>query len=704
MRLLAPLYALGALLVVAPILIHLFGRDRAARRRFPAARLLAAAQRRVSPHARIEQWILVALRAFAVLTVAAVLSRPIWEQAAQVPSSTGLRQAAVIVLDDSLSMGRRERAATLFSSARSKAQELVRAFPEGSEVAVLSTTDLRRDPLGRLERDRALVVSALQRSTVSARTGLTTATLARAAALLASASLPVRRVYLVSDLAAASFDEVHPRPFESGTGEGAVGLDVVRIGATIPPNDAVLSVEVSAGGDRSARRLRVSAHVRSDGQPAHARTVSLLIDGAPVARGLLALPADGTADKQFEYAVPAGAELRWVEVALDPDGGDALALDDRRAAPVHGGGGRVVLVDGAPGASRREDETFYLETALRAARGAGAQLEVIHEEQLDKLELDDVAALFLCNPRPSPLLAKLVPFVEAGGGLFIAPGDNLDSSVLSGHLAALLPSPIDGTRDLSGPGGVSGGALRFAPPTPALLRRAPSLTDESAREAWRAARTYRVALLRPIPEEDTSREVLARFEDGTPALEERRVGAGRVIIFATTIDRGWSDLAIQPVFPALAVELTEHLGAVRAGAAEADLVPVGASAARPLARARVEAESRSLLLELTAPDGERTRIELDPKHPGEAPLVEQPGRYQLAPIDGGKSATQAQVSFAGVLDPSESDPRLLPDLERLATPAAAISAARPPAQELWHSVAALLLALLLAEALLGLRG
>jgi hypothetical protein len=647
--------------------------------------------------------LLVLLRALAVAAIAFVLTRPIWERPAGLPSSVHLRQAAAIVLDDSLSMSRRERGRTLFERGRASALELVRAFPEGSEVAVLSTTAIARDPMPRLERDRTMVGHALGHAGASARRGDSTAALARAAALLGASAASHRRIYLISDLAAADFDPDQPRPFAAGDGPDSVGLEVIRVGGAPPANDAVTSVDISAVGDRGTRRLRVVAGLRAGGRTEHSRTVSLFIDGAPVARGLVALPADGVAEKRFEYAVPAGAEPRWVEVALDADPDDALALDDRRAAPVHGGSGRVVLVDGAPGASRREDETFYLETALRSARGAGPAIEVIHEEQLGAIDLDDVAVLFLCNPRPAPALAVLGPFVSRGGGVFISLGDNLDAATLTAQLQEILPSAIEGARALSGPGGVAGGALRLSAPAPTLLRWAPSLADERGREAWRAARTYRLALLSPIGDNDPSRDVLARFEDGTPALEERRVGEGRVALLATTVDRAWSDLSIQPVFPAFALELVEHLGAARAGVTEADLVAVGQPIARSLQRVRAEAGDRRTELMLTTPWGERSRLVVD-SNQAVGPVVEQPGRYLLERVGPAPKEKSAPVTFAGVLDPRESDPTVLPQAAQLATPAPNAAPERPPATELWHAVAGLLLALLVAEALVGLRG
>jgi hypothetical protein len=42
--------------------------------------------------------------------------------------------------------------------------------------------------------------------------------------------------------------------------------------------------------------------------------------------------------------------------------------------------------------------------------------------------------------------------------------------------------------------------------------------------------------------------VLARFDDGSPALLERRAGSGRVLLWTSTLDLGWNDMPLKPVF------------------------------------------------------------------------------------------------------------------------------------------------------------
>ena len=43
-------------------------------------------------------------------------------------------------------------------------------------------------------------------------------------------------------------------------------------------------------------------------------------------------------------------------------------------------------------------------------------------------------------------------------------------------------------------------------------------------------------------------QVLARFDDGAPALLERRVGSGRVLLWTSSLDLAWNDLPLKPVF------------------------------------------------------------------------------------------------------------------------------------------------------------
>ena len=56
-------------------------------------------------------------------------------------------------------------------------------------------------------------------------------------------------------------------------------------------------------------------------------------------------------------------------------------------------------------------------------------------------------------------------------------------------------------------------------------------------------------------------QVLARFDGGAPALLERRVGTGRVLLWASTLDLSWSDFPLKPVFLPFVHRAVRHLAA-----------------------------------------------------------------------------------------------------------------------------------------------
>jgi hypothetical protein len=79
--------------------------------------------------------------------------------------------------------------------------------------------------------------------------------------------------------------------------------------------------------------------------------------------------------------------------------------------------------------------------------------------------------------------------------------------------------------------------------------RAPRSGDFSA------ARIYGYRAVEP----EASAQVLARFDAGAPALLERQVGAGRVLLWTSTLDLSWSDMPLKPVFLPFVHRAARHL-------------------------------------------------------------------------------------------------------------------------------------------------
>src|SRR5690606_19437425 len=129
---------------------------------------------------------------------------------------------------------------------------------------------------------------------------------------------------------------------------------------------------------------------------------------------------------------------------------------------------------------------------------------------------------------------RLRAFVEAGGGLIMALGERAGTG--GSDAADVVPGTPGRTTDRAGAGATLG-YIDYSHPVFELFR-GPRSGD------FTSARFFRY---RPVQPPADAR-VLARLDDGTPALVERRVGEGKVLLFASTLDTYWNNLALQPVF------------------------------------------------------------------------------------------------------------------------------------------------------------
>jgi hypothetical protein len=215
------------------------------------------------------------------------------------------------------------------------------------------------------------------------------------------------------------------------------------------------------------------------------------------------------------------------------------------------------------------------------------------------------------------------------------------------------------------------------------------------------------------PDRDRAR-VLARWNDPgrSPAVAERVLGEGRVLLWTTTADRAGNDWPIEPSF-VLAVR-----EAVR-GAARPTRLANTVTAGEPMRR--VVATSHPVAnVRLTPPGGEEPQslpaVPLEGDQAGDrepavaitVPDTRRPGTYRIA-WDEGPLGTQQDL-YAANPDPRESQLDRIPaqDLRSMLGPLdVEIVAARgdgtelfsPTGQEIWRDLAGALLFLLVAESI-----
>ena len=178
------------------------------------------------------------------------------------------------------------------------------------------------------------------------------------------------------------------------------------------------------------------------------------------------------------------------------------------------------------------DDT-YLRRALAIGESPRFDVTATTVDQLTDDALAGASVLIVHDaPLGDAVAGRVLRFAERGGGVFLIAGARASWPQIAGF-PGTLAAPVDRSRGEVGRlGGLEFGHAVFAP--------------------FRAARSgdfssVRVYGYRRLTAADAA-QVLARYDDGLPALAVTPAGRGKVMVWTSSVDLGWNDLALKPVF------------------------------------------------------------------------------------------------------------------------------------------------------------
>jgi hypothetical protein len=379
----------GAILAAGPILIHLLNRRRFKILDWAAMRFLMESRRKNRRRLRLEELILLALRVLILLAAGLALANI---RGGSVLGGVGSPVAHVFVLDDSLSMGQRVGADSLFERATAHLADLVRSLPGGDTVAIVwATQPEATEPFGKLVFARDLQTDEFARRLKGLRpTDLRAKfpdALAAAGTLLATQPDRAKRVYLVGDFRRNEF--AHGPTAEAmrsafaDLAAGQAELYLLDYGLAAKSNLTVERVEMLDRVAVAGLKTRLQAWIHNYGtEPVEGASLSVQV--GPVALPAVELGAVGageTVGKPLAYTFPEAGSAA-IEVSVTPD---VLPADNRSALAVSVRDAlRVLIVDGAPDDARPSAAASFCLARAIDPTGAGDRSEE-HTSELQSL-------------------------------------------------------------------------------------------------------------------------------------------------------------------------------------------------------------------------------------------------------------------------------------------------------------------------------
>jgi hypothetical protein len=181
--------------------------------------------------------------------------------------------------------------------------------------------------------------------------------------------------------------------------------------------------------------------------------------------------------------------------------------------------------------------SFYLATALSIGTAPPFKTETLSPSRVTSASFEKRSVVILNDTTPLSTAADdaLKRFVNQGGGLLIVTGEHVPWNAATPLMPGKVGAPVE--RLLGGGGTI--GTIDYSHPVFEEFK-------DPRNGNFTTVRFFKYRLFTPSPTD----KVLARYDDGAPAVVEWAVGSGRVMLTASTVDKGWNDFPDEVPVPA----------------------------------------------------------------------------------------------------------------------------------------------------------
>ena len=565
------LFAAGAAATSIPVVIHLLNRRRFRLKNWAAMEFLLAAMRRNVRRLKMQRWLLLLLRVLALLLLAAAIAQFTPVGAALAPLLGNSQRLTVVVLNNAYPMGLHPHGGrTAFHRAKKLLIAWLQSDADIGRVAIITASHNAVSPAPRPELPSAVLIRQVRNQKVSQAGEDLTTGLEQALAIVKKNKTRSRSrtVLLITDDAANNFGSIggahsvlrqRLEALVAAIGHTGAHLRIIDVGHRGAQNMAIIHLQPTHPVVLVNQPLAVKFTLFNAASAAgHDVVLRFFLNSTPAGQTILHTLPPGrvvTGEALLNQKVPLAGPLA-ITARLSPD---TLPADNsRRFVATAVKNIPVLLVDGRPGdpAAGRLASTAWLGAALAPFR----RNNIFKPMRIGDLELSDQSlkhfqsvVLSDLPPPGARLAARLRRFVSAGGLLIIYPGPDTNGMEWTDSLGAgvkgLLPAAIGSLMSVAR-SGAAGGTLGFDlsrsmnPVVTAFLAAEKSGVHTGLADV--ATRQY-VALR---PQSSVAAHTLLYFANGAPALVERNIGHGKVLLWAISADTQWTDFPAQPAFPA----------------------------------------------------------------------------------------------------------------------------------------------------------
>jgi uncharacterized membrane protein len=631
MQFLNPLFLIGSLAVIAPILFHLVRKEESRKLPFSSLMFVTKMPKKSLRRQELKHLLLLMMRIAGLLLLVLAFSRPYFTSKAAAPIQTSSNKSIVILLDNSFSL----RSGDRFEKARDQAIKLVRSLDKGDTAQIVAFSDTAQ-VLNNPRSERGTLQALIHDLKPSFRKTHYAQALKLASQLLSSAPNELREIHWISDFQASGWNDSQG---EITLGEG-IKIQTYDVSASENGNAAVSQVQIHEIWKQENPLARVLARVSAYNlrSPVSAM-LKLELNGKLLQQKQLSFGPDGSALIEFEtFSIPPGVSTGRITLdtsdSLPEDNVFYFALSSQK---------KVKLLMLSEKGSR---DNFYLAKAFAASPDSPFNVELQDGNSLSAFDLTSYAAILVNDIEtiPAKQASRLYEFVNNGGGIIFVLGNRVKPNEFNSQLEKILPAKLTHKY--------STGREKKELYIGEMEKQHPIFNVFQGVHHSYFLTTPFSGFLQVTPRETS--HTLITLEDNNPLLIEGTVGKGRTLLFTSSLNMDWNDLPLKSVFLPFCQQMVKYCmryeesqNAFTVG----ELIPLNKLNPfldRALNKISKTSGSFSQSWKVSTPSGEK--IDLNDADLIQSPYfnLEEPGFYQTK-VHNFNSVVAVNI------DPSESD-------------------------------------------------
>lgn len=288
----SPSFLWCLLLVGIPVIIHLFNFRRFKKVFFTNVKFLKELKEETNSRSRLKHLLVLLMRILAVVFLVLAFAQPFIPAKKQ--TMVGSQDVISVYIDNSFSMMAEGEEGNLLEIAKTKATDIVEAFPAGTQFQILTNelTGMQQRLLSREEAE-----DQIAKTKIAPQTRNFNDVLARQQEMFAASQIVDKRVYFISDFQKS----VLPATLRTDT---TINLNLVALSGNNPANVYIDSCWLSAPVIMPNEQVVVTVKFKNGGsEPVENVPVKLTVNGMQKAVATVAIAANGEATTTMTLTV-----------------------------------------------------------------------------------------------------------------------------------------------------------------------------------------------------------------------------------------------------------------------------------------------------------------------------------------------------------------------------------------------------------------